>query len=352
MEKNIFQPYIDTIDSALRTGKQRGDITKGFSDYLNESGPSAIGATVKNQLKFTKEKDKELFESLSSLGILSGVNARPYEKLGAHPDFAHIKVTGSNEEHYIVSMFIDIKNSTGLFKQYYPETVAYVTTAIQRLAIHTCWYFGGYVQRLHGDGLLAYFGGKNMSKSQACEFAVNAASVFSYFIKYDLKRAFDQVGVNNISTRIGIDVGDAKDVLWHLAGIEECSEVTTCSLHTSLAYKMQNSATLNGIIVGDNVKDSWVNADQKLFAHTKYKSDEGESAYIYEIPAENFKYRQWSFDWYKHLLTLKNVIEENGRLHFNHTSAQPPTVNIHTPNSGDLAALERLASQNTPWWNS
>ena len=349
MKKNVFQPYIDTIDAALRAGKQRGSINKSFSNNLNGIGPTAMHETALSLPKHTKEKDKELFDSLASLGILSGVNAKYHEALGSHPDFAHLKVNNTTEEHYIVSMFIDIKNSTGMFEQYYPDTVANVTTTIQRLAIHVCWYFGGYVQRLHGDGLLAYFGGKNMQASQATENAVNAASVFSYFMKTYLKSLFDSQGIKNISTRIGIDTGDATDVLWHSAGTGECSEVTTCSLHTSLAFKMQSSASLNGIIVGDNIKKYLPKFDQSLFSHQKYKTEDGESEYIYVIPAEGFQYKQWAFDWYKHLLSLQSVDEDNGQLYFNSDAPAVIKPNAPVTPQRDIAALERLASKNTPW---
>ncbi len=100
---------------------------------------------------------------------------------------------------------------------------------------------------------MVYFGGKNITKQTSVDNALMAASFVSYFVKNDLKNLFDEQGVNRIYTRIGIDFGNTNDTLWHNAGIGECSEVTTTSLHTSLSCKMQAQADSNGIVVGDNI---------------------------------------------------------------------------------------------------
>src|SRR5690606_7831972 len=47
--------------------------------------------------------------------------------LGLHPDFSHLKHSECLEDHYIVSMFVDIKGSTNLFKKYTPHTVWIIT---------------------------------------------------------------------------------------------------------------------------------------------------------------------------------------------------------------------------------
>ena len=257
MNTNIFQPYNDLINNALKSGKRRQQFykaneTRNFSGYMND-----VGSTSAQQkpIWFDEEKDMKLFNSLQPLSAISGATAKYGQKLGNHPDFTHIKTHNTTENHYIVSVFIDIKKSTELFKKYYPDTVANITTTLQKVAIHTCWYFDGYIQRLHGDGLLIFFGGKNIDMKTANNSALNASAVFSYFVKNDLKNIFNEQGIKNIYTRIGIDTGQAEDVFWHLAGVGECSEITTCSLHTSLAYKMQTNATSNGVIIGDNVQE-------------------------------------------------------------------------------------------------
>jgi adenylate cyclase len=133
-----------------------------------------------------------------------------------------------------------------------PETVWVITNTIQRAAIHTCLIFGGYVHRLQGDGLFVYFGGKNIGAELAVERSLQFASVFTYFVQEDLKKIFTEQGIEKIFTRIGVDLGYDRDVIWRMAGIGEISEVTTCSLHTSLASKMQSS-----VLIGTFLKEAY-----------------------------------------------------------------------------------------------
>ncbi len=340
MSKNIYQKYIDNINDSLKYGKKRGEFQKSF---INENLSGFDGKeTTYNSLN--QVNDEVLFESLQQLNDITGQKAKYHQKLGAHPDFIHIKTNNTVDYHYIASVFIDIKNSTGLFKNYYPITVENITSTIQKAAIHTCWYFDGYVQRLHGDGLLAYFGGKGITKEKAVKNALNAASFISYFVKNDLKNLFNEQGIENIYTRIGIDLGDDDDVLWHLAGMGECSEITTCSLHTSLASKMQANASNNGVMVGDKVRNI-SNVTDDFFIRKNYTNDGNEYKYIYQNPDENFYYSQWVFNWEKYLKQHPSIVsDENGNLYF-----KPKQTPLTAPLIPNIDALKRTAAVASPW---
>lgn len=327
MNNYVYKSYADSVKNLLATGAKRGANNKNFSQQkFNATGSTTRNA---NEQTIAENKDISLFNSLNSLSSVSGKKLKYHERPGAHPDFLHLKNTNGIEAHYITSMFIDIKNSTGLFKKYEPTTVAEITTLIQKAAMHTCWYFDGYVQRFHGDGLLVYFGGKNTTPEQSVQNAINAASFFSYFMKNDLKNIFLEEGIDRLYTRIGIDIGETKDVIWHMAGMKDCSEVTTCSLHTSLAAKMQNNAESNGIMLGDNVKNKAALLDT-LFS-IKYNDKESkEERYIFQIPEENFNYTQWQFDWLNYL-------------------KKHPLVEYST--DGNLYFQSKIAGNNTPKLN-
>jgi adenylate cyclase len=245
--------------------------------------------------------EKTLLPSLDEFSREVGLQPNFNQQLGLHPDFAHLKDSEETENHYIASVFIDIKGSTNLFRKYDPETVLIITNTIQRAAIHTCLIFGGYVHRLQGDGLFVYFGGKQISLATAVLRALQGTSIFSYFVKHDLKNLFHEQGIENIYTRIGIDLGFDKDVIWSKAGLGEICEVTTCSLHTSLASKMQSSAESNGVVVGDNVKIQVDTDFQELFRPVNYRTGNENDRYVFRIPDEGFNYTQYDFHWMKFL---------------------------------------------------
>lgn len=302
MSQKLYKNYTDDIAYYLKEGKRRKqNITESFQGFNGLSG-------VETSMPWLDTRRKELnFQSLQSLSSISGRKANYHQRLGAHPDFSYLKDANQVEYHYITTMFIDIRKSTDLFKKYDPIAVARITRTIQDAAIHTCWYFDGYVHRLQGDGLMIYFGGKNVSISDSTSQALTAASFISYFVKNDLKELFNENGVKNIYTRIGIDLGEKDDVLWHLAGMGECSEITTCSLHSSLASKMQNQAGINGVITGDHIIKH-TSVSKQLFKHKRYENEEGVSDFVFSIEDEGFYYKQHEFDWNTFLQRHSQVV--------------------------------------------
>ncbi|MGB3777112.1 MAG: adenylate/guanylate cyclase domain-containing protein, partial [Tunicatimonas sp.] len=280
----------DKINSAIATdgpAAARSKRLNGIEDQISEKGFS----------NFTGEETKErLLPSLWDLAHELGVKPNFEQQLGLHPDFAHLKHSDRIEKHYIVSMFVDIKGSTNLFRRYTPETVSAITSTIQQAAIHTFLIFGGYIHRLQGDGLLVYCGRKGQSEKAAVNRAMQGASVFSYFVKYDLQKLFDQQGIKKIYIRTGIDLGYDRDVVWGMAGIGKISEVTTCSLHTSLASHMQSSAMSNGIVIGDNVRDN-AEVYHEFLSPVCKRTENEDDRYIFRIPDKQFNYTQYDFDW-------------------------------------------------------
>ena len=286
----IYDDYLKTIKAAIAADKK----------YQNKSGLHGFDESLQKGFNYRDFKaqvpEKRLLPSLNELAEELGLRANFEQQLGLHPDFAHLKHSNQTEKHYITSMFVNIKGSTNLFKRYEPETVLIITNTIQRAAIHTCLIFGGYVHRLQGDGLFVYYGRKGLDINTAVLNALQSSSVFTYFVKNDLKKIFNQQGIEDIYTRIGIDLGYDRDVIWAMAGIGEISEVTTCSLHTSLACKMQGSAASNGIVGGGNIKKH-MTALEEYFTPVCQRTGNENHRYIFRNQDEDFYYTQYDFGW-------------------------------------------------------
>jgi class 3 adenylate cyclase len=322
----IYNSYTDRLKNILAESRSKTNLSKGFDNF---SG--AMLDPYKDKKKLIQEQrtfSNSMHLNAQPLGsILNGEQLRN-AKLGHHPDFVRLKGTDEVEYHYIVSVFIDIQGSTNLHRKYELEDIFRITNTIQSAAIHTCIALGGHIQRLQGDGVFAYFGGKAVDKNKAVEQAATACSMFTYFVENDLKDIFLEDGIENINTRIGIDFGDDKDVQWANFGLMDVSELTTNSLHTSLASKMQAYARRNGIVVGHNIKE-WLKVDEEIFDLVRDSDGNVKKRYIFEIPDKNFRYTQYTFNWYKFLRTLpfvgttadgklyiidKNEIERQSRL--------------------------------------
>lgn len=334
----IFEKYKDVIAKALNNDSmQTREMTKAFSE-----GGLYDSVGVENYTANAYLNDKRTLNlsntSLQSIAWNLGVMPIQNPAIGLHPDFKHLKGTTETEEHYIVSAFIDIKNSTGLFRKYNNQTVYIITNAIQLLAINICSLFGGFVQRLQGDGVFIYFGRKGLNEGKATLHALTALSLFTYFIKNDVKLLFEQKGLDPIYTRIGVDFGTMEEVLWAMAGIDDISEITTYSLHTSLASKMQSYAKSNQIVIGKNViKTAYI--DETLYSPVE------EKRYVFEDKERDFYYGQFIFNWNTFLSKQRFLATSyTGKIEVKPEDRIP----IYAQKS---ESLREVASVNKPYYN-
>lgn len=330
----IYKDYLQLIKDAIESDASN-NISKGLGspEYYRTN----------NQFKaiLNRIEDKEIASEMRTFSEQLGRPVSYNQQLGLHPSFAHLKNTDNVEEHYIVSVFIDIKGSTNLFKKFDKETNFLITSAIIKAGIHTALIFGGYVHRLQGDGMFLYFGDKNTDQQKAVESALQMVSVYTYFVKNDLKEYLSSQGIENISVRTGMDLGKKEDVLWGNSGIGEISEVTTCSLHTSLASKMQSSAIPNGVVVGQYVKDEIIGENDFFTPVCKRPNKSENDRYIYRIDEKNFYYTQYDFMWEEFLKQQSFVaIDYNG----NPIIKLPSDVN-------SISGLKPIASINKPYFN-
>lgn len=331
---NIFSNYKNIIEKAL----DRNDLSKA----MNESQGLGYPNYSYEMKTFSNDKTELSLSSLNDLqNLTSKLDVIPIQnqQVGHHPDFRHLKGTNNTEKHYILSVFIDVRKSTNLFKRYNEETIYMITNTVQLAAIAVCSVFGGFIHRLQGDGVFIYFGRKGLSEKKATEHALIALSLFTYFIKTDLKKIFEDREIETIHTTIGADLGFDKDVLWAMAGVDNMSEVTTYSLHTSLASKMQGFAKANQIILGDNVKDI-IELDSDLFEIVPDKR------YIFENQSKNFYYTQYIFKWMKYLKGLNYIATSNtGKIEL----IPQVSSSIGIINSD---SIKKIASANKPYYKN
>ncbi len=158
-----------------------------------------------------------------------------------------------------------------------------------------------------------------------------------------MKKLFLEQGIENIYTRIGIDLGYDRDVIWGMAGIGDISEVTTCSLHTSLASKMQSSALSNGIVVGDHIKNE-SSALAEFYTPVCHRTKNENDRYIFQIPDERFNYTQYDFNWLAFLKRQDFIATDlSGQLQLKHKATVMPNRNI--------ANLAPIAAASKPFYD-
>lgn len=331
---NIYSDYFDVIKEVAMADKQG----------LFEQGLSAEHSVQRSRRTFSSINDKirkmEPAPSLRQYYNAKGLAGSDYEqKLGLHPDFGHLKTTDKTEEHYIVSCFVDIAGSTNMFKKFSKEAVFLIINTLVKANIHTVLLNGGYVQRIQGDGLFIYFGGKRITKETAVKNALLSLSMYSYFVENELKQFLSSFGIEKISIRSGVDLGDDHEVLWGSCGIDDISEITTCSLHTSLASKMQNSAHSCGIVAGANIKEA-ISGSEEYFTVVSSRTKDENDRYIFRDSDKGFYYTQYDFNWEKFLKSQPGTfLDQYGKVGFR--------VNENT--NRDIENLRPIAELSKPY---
>jgi adenylate cyclase len=311
MKKQLFNSYTNNIKAILSSKQGLGGPSERYFNFTGQNENLEKANLLEG---FQIEPSTGLHDLASLLGIK--VIRKPIK--GDHPDFVNLRTKGGFENHYIVSMFLDVRNSTKLHYNHDLLQIARVIQTIVVAATQTCALFGAHIQRIQYDGVFVYFGGKGIDKKQAVKDAINAASFFNYFVKYELRELFEMEDINRIYTRVGIDFGDDKDVMWTIFGLPGCDELTTNSLHSSLPAKMQSNAPNNGIIVGQNLPDLLNDIDSYCdFFRDDRGNIDSSKQHIFKMPDGSFNYGQKIFKWESYLKNTFPFVkaDESGRLY-------------------------------------
>lgn len=293
----LFDKYIDSISNIVN--KDTAKRVSSFSEerYMPEYFEKGL-VNESLELQKSNSENKVLIEfDKTQLNILFGENPNSLSinTIGTHPDFSDIQ-HHEYLNHFCVTMFMDIKGSTRLNEKYTLLEIRKIKDTILTLSIHVASHFAGHIHRLQGDGVLIQFVRKGQKEQDAVINALNTASILTHFVSNDLAKIFNSNGVRPLRIRTGIDLGFKDEVVWSHYGIPNCSELTTTSLHTDLAAKLQVNANSNGIFLGGNIKEI---LDIKPEFCKDVKNEKGEIDYYIYQGLKN--YRKFNFDWVRYL---------------------------------------------------
>ncbi|WP_260407374.1 adenylate/guanylate cyclase domain-containing protein [Pseudomonas cichorii] len=194
-------------------------------------------------------------------------------KIGGHPDFDHLE-KGSSAQGYVTTLFVDIQGSTRLGVCYPPSLVYTIKNQVIKCAIECILAMDGHVHRIMGDAVLAFFrGGGDNARNSAID-AVNCASLLVEFVQGKVIPALQDNGLlSDLGIRVGVDYGSEESVLWAMYGYTGASEVTATSFHVDIAAKLQQSAPLNNVMLGQSLVELLGLHDHVLSVKTIGKGD-------------------------------------------------------------------------------
>lgn len=312
----LFENYLIGFDDIL---SKKVNVTpdyireqRNFSSNLvkahNSLNESSLELSAPN-LPTTIEGPKVLFKyDKAFLTKHFGYNVDAFDDItiGPHPDFNALQ-SSDYINHHCVSVFVDIKGSTRLIEKYSLLEVRLIKDSLLTLAIEVANQFGGHIHRLQGDGIFIQFVRRNKTPNDAVINALNAVSILTQFVSVDLANIMAQHDLKPLKIRAGIDYGDNDSVLWSYYGIAGCEELTTTSLHTDMAAKLQAKAYDNSILIGGNVKKI---LDLKPDFYTYFENQESKEK-VYNISTQ-FTYPFFVFNWKEFLTSLPFVWKTSG----------------------------------------
>ena len=182
---SIFNPYLDVIKKAIDN-----DPKNQYIKLYSQQPESDFDTSYINSLRGELPGLEKLNESSR---LIKGLNSSIIENLpvlGNHPDFAHLRNTDKTEKHWIISAFVDVQKSTQLHNRFTLATAALITESIVKASIFAVNLCGGYVHRIQGDGLMVYFGGKNIVKKEATKDALKAFAMISFSKSISKKKLY------------------------------------------------------------------------------------------------------------------------------------------------------------------
>ena len=191
-----------------------------------------------------------------------GVNGTP---IGTHPDFIELEGADTGtQKHYICTLFVDIKGSTRLSLLYPLETVYQFKNAVIKACVETVRSLDGYVHRIMGDAVMAFFGGKDIDKENAIADAINCIVVLRAILEESIKPWMERKGIDakDFGFRIGCDFGNDEEVLWGGFGYQNVGEVSATGLPVDMASKLQGLAGKNQAMLGQGLLN-YVNWPEK-----------------------------------------------------------------------------------------
>lgn len=310
----------DPLAGGSRLYSQRSDSPTTLSKGgLNEAVATAPAARIANRVVAQVPQpisggNTVIDFDTTQLTALFGDNPQrlPLIEIGAHPDFRALQ-QGQMLYHHCVSMFVDIKGSTRLINKLDLPTIRRIKNTLLSACGHVANFFGGHVHRLQGDAAFLQFVRSDTHPSDSIINALNAASVLCLFVTQSLADEFTAHGYDPLKIRIGIDYGTDEEVLWSHYGIDGATELTTTSLHTDLAAKLQAQAANNEVRIGANIIQA-LDLPDEFWSHAK-NADGSKDYYIFRNA--DFSYGKFVFDWQKFLLSYDFATRSGTRIEVN-----------------------------------
>jgi class 3 adenylate cyclase/tetratricopeptide (TPR) repeat protein len=158
------------------------------------------------------------------------------------------------ERREVTMLFADVKNSTALGSQLDPEEFHRKLDPLMKRFTRCITFYGGYVDKYMGDGVMALFGAKKATEQDTERAVMAALRMISQTELYNQKLREDQAPPEEqIGIRIGINSGLVRV---GKVGEEREGDYTVIGSAVHLAQRMEANAPVNRILLPVHTKEA------------------------------------------------------------------------------------------------
>ncbi|MAT07072.1 MAG: hypothetical protein CL424_18725 [Acidimicrobiaceae bacterium] len=159
------------------------------------------------------------------------------------PQGALAEVAGLEERRVVTVLFADVVGFTSMAEHRDPEQVKRLVDAAFELLVRDVESFGGVVDKLLGDGIIALFGAPVAHEDDA-DRAVRAGLA----MQQTLSSFRDEHPADELRMRVGINTGEV------LVGTLAGTDYTAMGDVVNIAARLQSSAPTDAVLVGEETK--------------------------------------------------------------------------------------------------
>jgi class 3 adenylate cyclase len=224
-------------------GLGMGRYEQAFRD--NDIGPDVLPALTAEDLKdigVTSVGDRRRL--LGAIGALRGEAVGAAQETAVPPpprsETAPPVETGAAERRQVTVLFCDLAGSTALSARLDPEDLREVMAAYRRAVTEAVRCQGGYVAKLLGDGVLAYFGWPQAHEDDAERAVRTGLAAVEAVVGL-------QTTAGPLSARVGIATGPV--VVGDLLGEGEAQERGVVGETPNLAARLQTLAEPGAVVI-------------------------------------------------------------------------------------------------------
>ena len=187
----------------------------------------------------------------------------------------------------MIVLYVDLVGSTEITLSLPEEKVAIIIRSFAQEMSSIIMQHDGYVLKFVGDAVIGYFVAEAMPLL-ATDNAVNCAKAMVTVVEKGMNPILNQYDYPELKIKIGMDFG--QNIIVRYGADKEKSHVDILGPSMNIASKIQNTASPNQILIGDDVyirlhPDMQKQFKQVVWTQTNWKYHDRETGRLYPVYA-------------------------------------------------------------------